>query len=229
MARRERLFAALDREWRAGGLDALARVVEELVAALEARAGGRIENERKFLLSAVPPRAQEVAAVHIAQGWLPGERVRERIRRVADDGGDRYWRGIKQGAGPQRLETEEEIPRAMFEALWPLTEGRRIAKTRRKVTEGRLTWEIDEFEGRNLVLAEVELPSRDVAAALPEWLQPFVVRDVTDDPAYLSQNLAHAAERSAAPVPEAETPPGESGAPAPLEDAPPPIPSPDTV
>ena len=73
------------------------------------------------------------------------------------------------------------------------------------------------------------MPSRDVAAALPEWLQPFVVRDVTDDPAYLNQNLAHEAERSAAPAPQAETPPGESGGQAPVEDVPSPTPSPDTV
>jgi CHAD domain-containing protein/CYTH domain-containing protein len=188
--RREALFAALDGEWRASGIDALAGEIEGLVATLEGRAGGRIENERKFLLSRLPPRAEEVQPVSISQGWLPGERLHERIRRVSDASGERYWRGLKQGSGPQRLESQEEITSEVFQALWPLTEGRRISKRRRKIEEGRLTWEIDEFDGRDLVLAEAELPSEDLTAAIPEWLQPFVVREVTDDPAYSNHNLA---------------------------------------
>ncbi len=201
LARREALFATLEGEWRAGGLDALAGEVEALVTKLEARAGGRIENERKFLLSGLPTRAEGVPVIEIAQGWLPGERLRERIRRVTGADGERYWRGLKQGAGPQRLETEEEITRDVFEALWPLTEGRRISKRRRKIAEGRLTWEIDEFEGRDLVVAEVEFPAEDLTATVPEWLQPFLVREVTDDPAYLNHNLALAQHPQAAPAP----------------------------
>jgi adenylate cyclase len=214
LARREALFAALEGEWRAGGLDALAGDIEGLVARLEARAGGRVESERKYLLSGVPPRAQELPSAHIVQGWLPGERVRERIRRVAGADGERYWRGIKQGAGPQRLESEEEIGREVFEALWPLTEGRRISKRRRRVGEGHLTWEIDEFEGRDLVLAEVELPAGDVEAEVPDWLRPFVVREVTEDPSYQNQNLAVASAPSPAPraEPEPGTSPGEGSA-----------------
>ncbi len=137
LARREALFATLEGEWRAGGLDALAGEIEGLVAKLEARAGGKSENERNFLLSGLPPRAEEVPAVQIAQGWLPGERLQERIRRVTGADGERYWRGLKQGAGPQRFETEEEITREVFEVLWPLTEGRRISKRRRKIRSTR--------------------------------------------------------------------------------------------
>ncbi len=213
LARREALFARLDGEWRAGGLDALAGELEALAARLEARAGGRIENERKYLLSGVPPRAAEVSPVHIAQGWLPGERVRERIRRVSGVEGDRYWRGIKQGAGPQRLESEEEIGREVFEAFWPLTEGRRLDKRRHRVNDGHLTWEIDDFEGRDLVVAEVELPAQDVEAAFPDWLRPFVVRDVTEEPAYLNYNLAleRAPSPAVGPQPERDASRAESG------------------
>ncbi len=208
LARREALFARLGGEWRTGGVDALAAEVNGLVAKLEARAGGRIENERKFLLTGLPPRAEDAPALEIVQGWLPGERIQERIRRVAGAEGERYWRGLKQGAGPQRLEAEEEITREVFETLWPLTEGRRISKRRRKIEEGRLTWEIDDFDGRDLVLAEVELPPEDVAATIPEWLRPLVVHDVTDDPAYLNHNLARA---QPVPAPPVRTEPGQKG------------------
>jgi adenylate cyclase len=89
-----------------------------------------------------------------------------------------------------RQEFEEEMPEAMFETLWPLTEGRRVAKRRYRITDGDFTWEIDDFTDRDLVLAEVELPSSDTEVAVPEWLAPFVVREVTDEPAYVNINLA---------------------------------------
>ena len=40
-----------------------------------------------------------------------------------------------------------------------------------------------------LVLAEVELDSEAAEVAIPPWLQPCVVRKVTDDPAYSHVNL----------------------------------------
>ncbi|HET9598072.1 MAG TPA: CHAD domain-containing protein [Anaeromyxobacteraceae bacterium] len=191
--RRDALYADLQRTWMGSGFEALAAEVRAIAGALEARAGGKLERERKYLLSAVPPRALSVPALEIAQGWLPGSRLRERIRRVrAADGHERYWRGLKQGSGRTRLEQEEETTREVFDVLWPLTEGRRISKRRRVVEDGGLAWEVDEFEGRGLVVAEVELPARAGEPPLPDWLRPLVVRDVTDDPAFLNENLAAA-------------------------------------
>ena len=51
-------------------------------------------------------------------------------------------------------------------------------------------WEVDEFTDRDLVLAEVELPSEDVEPRLPEWIAPYVEREVTGEPEYLNVNLA---------------------------------------
>ncbi len=207
--RRDALFAELERAWRAGGMDALARDAEALAAALEARAGGKLEHERKFLLATLPPRAAEEEAIEIAQGWLPGARVRERVRRVRGSEGERFFRAVKRGTGAARLEAEEETSREVFEALWPLTEGRRIAKRRHKVREGALVWEIDAFTDRDLVVAEVELPARETDVQVPEWLRPLVVREVTGDPAYLDENLA----ATALPVPAAGAPHDGAGSP----------------
>ncbi len=216
--RRDALFAGLEREWRAEGIRALAAEAQAIAGALEARAGGKVESERKYLLAAVPPRAEEVPALEIAQGWLPGAHLHERIRRVSGPEGERYWRGLKQGTGRQRLETEDETTREVFEALWPFTEGRRVSKLRRKVEDSGLTWEIDQFLDRDLVLAEVELPVRSADAPLPEWLRPLVVREVTDDPAYHNEVLALSApgaaraEREAQLAPEPGKPLEERGA-----------------
>jgi CYTH domain-containing protein len=207
--RRDALFADLEREWRRGGMDALSADVRALGSAVEARAGGKLERERKFLLAGLPPKAAAEAGVEITQGWLPGTRLRERIRRVRGPGGDHYSRGLKRGRGAARLETEEETTREVFETLWPLTEGHRLSKLRRKVHDGPLVWEIDEFLGRDLFLAEVELPARTSAVALPDWLEPLVVREVTDDPAFLNENLAAAS--AATPAPEASDAPRLEG------------------
>jgi CYTH domain-containing protein len=57
------------------------------------------------------------------------------------------------------------------------------------VPEGALTWEIDVFLDRDLVLAEVELPG-DQDVTIPEWLAAQVVRDVTGESEYVNLNLA---------------------------------------
>jgi CHAD domain-containing protein/CYTH domain-containing protein len=204
--RRDGLHAALEREWRGRGMEALAAEAKAVAAAIEARAGGKLEHERKFLLSALPPRAAEDDGVEIAQGWLPGSRLRERIRRVRGPGGERYWRAVKRGAGGARLETEEETTREVFDALWPLTEGHRVAKRRHRVPEGTLVWEIDDFTDRELVLAEVELPARATEVAIPDWLGPLVVRDVTDDPAFRNESLASSLAEQGAPRAKAKVP-----------------------
>ena len=48
----------------------------------------------------------------------------------------------------------------------------------------------DEFKGRDLVLAEVEMPRPDENPAVPVWLAPFIDRDVTNDPAFRNFALA---------------------------------------
>jgi CHAD domain-containing protein/CYTH domain-containing protein len=207
--RRDALFAELEREWRAGGgMETLAREVRSLGAALEARAGGKVEQERKYLLSGLPPRAAEEPPVEIVQGWLPGSRLRERIRRTTRDGKERWFRAVKRGTGEARLEAEEETTREVFETLWPLTGGRRVAKRRHRVRDGDREWEVDAFTDRELFVAEVELPAGTAEVTVPEWLRPYVLRDVTGDPAYLNENLA-----AAPPGPGEQTSPASTAAP----------------
>lgn len=148
------------------------------------------EIERKFLLSAVPPRVLGERPVTMAQGYVPGTNIHERLRRESGDEGERLVRTIKLGRGIERIEVEEEVDASLFARLWALTEGARVEKQRYRIAEGDLVFEVDVFTDRELVLAEVELPSVDTAVPLPEWLAPYVVRDVTDDPTYLNLRLA---------------------------------------
>jgi CHAD domain-containing protein/CYTH domain-containing protein len=166
-------------------------------AALDALARGATEIERKFLLRAAPPEALAVPGVRIAQGWIPGERLRERLRRsVYPDGTVRWTRTVKIGTGIERLELEEPTDPMLFETLWPLTSRERVEKIRHAVPDDSLTWEIDVFLDRALVLAEVELPEVDTAVILPSWLAPYVEREVTGEPAFVNANLARETTRT---------------------------------
>jgi CYTH domain-containing protein len=51
-------------------------------------------------------------------------------------------------------------------------------------------WEIDEYLDRELVLLEVAPPEGQAVAALPEWLEPYVVREVTGERDFTPRALA---------------------------------------
>ena len=146
------------------------------------------EIERKFVLDAPPQGVEEHPSEAIEQGYLAldGD-VEVRLRRRDE----RAFLTVKAGGGRRRTEEELEIGRDRFEALWPLTAGRRIVKRRYRVpADDALVFEVDVYEEAlaGLVVAEVEFPD-DAAAnafATPDWLG----REVTDDPRWKNQALA---------------------------------------
>jgi len=169
-----------------------------------------VEIERKFLLRALPPIPAGAESLRIEQGYLDPQSepddapvIREgRVRRTAYPGGRTVCHHtIKVGAGMVRHETEKEITEEQFSLAWPRTEGQRIAKVRHRVSDGDTVWEIDAFDAPpGLVLAEVEFESEDAAHTLatPQWLEPFIVREVTTDPAYNNRAIARRASRTEA-------------------------------
>lgn len=174
------------------GLAAITTTLERLSLTLEAppKSALPVEIERKYLLSGVPPTLEGQAHATIEQGYVPGERLHERVRRKTSATGTVHLRTIKLGSGVSRIEIEEPCSMKVFAKLWSLTAGHRVRKHRYAIPDGDLTWEIDVFVDRELVLAEVELPSLDRIPEIPAWLAPYVVREVTDDPAYLNLSLA---------------------------------------
>ncbi|HZA14273.1 MAG TPA: hypothetical protein VE618_07245, partial [Myxococcaceae bacterium] len=100
------------------------------------------------------------------------------------------FRTVKLGRGIQRTEIEERTSPALFERMWPLTEGRRVLKRRYVVEDAGRKWEIDEFLDRRLYLAEVELPAVNAEVNLPKWLVRAVEREVTGEDAFVNVNLA---------------------------------------
>lgn len=150
-----------------------------------------IEIERKYLLRGLPKFPRAAAILDIDQGYLPGEKLVERLRREqSHEGGVRYYRTVKLGSGVERIELEEEADEPIFQHLWLLTEGRRLRKRRYVVPNGDDMWEIDEFLDRPLVLAELELEQADAKVKIPDWLKPVLVREVTEERDYTNRSLA---------------------------------------
>lgn len=178
--------------WATGpNLTGLSESLSKAVRALGGEDDVPREIERKYLLSAIPPFVRDHAFSRLEQGYVPGSGIVERVRRKVDaKGNKKHFRTVKLGRGIERIEIEEEITAELFASLFALTKGRRVKKKRYAITEGEFTWEIDVFTDRELVLAEVELPSAEIQPALPEWLEPYVVREVTDEDTYVNLNLA---------------------------------------
>jgi adenylate cyclase len=148
-----------------------------------------LELERKFLLAEAPDDIERYPADRIFQGYLAigedGSEVRVRRRR------ENTTLTVKQGGGLVRREEEVEITRAQFDRLWPLTEGRRVEKTRYLIgLPNRLVIELDTYDGplAGLMTAEVEFTSAAAAHRFvpPEWFG----REVTNDEAYKNRQLA---------------------------------------
>ena len=150
-------------------------------------AAPRVEIERKFLVERAPDGLP--AGEAIEQGYLAvaPDGVEVRIRRRAG----RSTLTVKSGPAHVRVEEELDIDDRRFEALWPLTEGRRVAKTRHLVPLGDdLTAELDVYAEAldGLLVAEVEFASAEASAAFapPDWLGT----EVTGDARYANQSLA---------------------------------------
>lgn len=152
------------------------------------------EIERKYLLARAPsvPALTRTEELEIEQGWLPGERLRERLRHVRGPRGERFEHALKLGTGLERIEVEEPLDAAAFAGLWPATAGCRVHKRRTRVSVGAHLWELDEFLDRPLWLAEVELADPAERPEPPAWLAACIVREVTDEPAFTNLALAQA-------------------------------------
>ena len=146
------------------------------------------ETERKFLVVG-EFKSQSYNATRIQQGYIAsnnGRTVRVRIR------GDKGYLTIKGPSGLKgitRYEFDTEIPLDDARELMEICEPGIIDKTRYlvKSSDGRHTWEIDEFYGDNegLVLAEVELSHESEEFQKPD----FIGREVTGDRRFYNSHM----------------------------------------
>jgi adenylate cyclase len=149
------------------------------------------EIERKFLV-ADSWSPEEFDVTPIRQGYLTDSGAGTEVR-VRANGGLRLMtvkRSRTASGAAVRDEIEFPITDDVFDELWQLTEGQRIAKLRYRVPLGELTAEVDVYADRSdgLRVVEVEFASEQAAAEFtpPDWFGA----DVTGDPRYSNRRLA---------------------------------------
>ena len=147
----------------------------------------KVEIERKFLVTSLPAGFKKLKGSGILQGYLVQDPMRE-VRVRLKDG--RCYLTVKEGPGLNRREVELAISRAQFDELWPLTEGRRLEKTRYVYPSEGVDIEIDIYRGKlqPLRIAEVEFPN---VGSSEEFKPPaFFGREITGKPDYYNASLA---------------------------------------
>jgi adenylate cyclase len=145
------------------------------------------EIERKFLLRELPATLRLARGETIKQGYLALDGDTEvRLR----TGSKPPKLTIKSGRGQVRTEVELPVEGADAHALWELTEGRRLEKTRRRMRVGDVEAEVDEYGDAlaGLIVVEVEFDDEQAAHAFvpPGWFG----REVTGQAPYANRSLA---------------------------------------
>jgi adenylate cyclase len=145
------------------------------------------EIERKFLLRELPATLRLARGETIKQGYLALDGETEvRLR----TGSKPPKLTIKSGRGEVRTEVELPVEGADADALWELTEGRRLEKLRRLMRVDGVEAEVDEYGGElaALVVVEIEFDDEQAARAFqpPSWFG----REVTGEAPYANRSLA---------------------------------------
>jgi CYTH domain-containing protein len=145
------------------------------------------EIERKWIVTTVPSADTLGPGERLRQGYVARDGdVEVRVR----DSEAASVLTVKGGRGISRTEVEVVITDEDVGALWPLTLGRRIEKTRYRVAVGAVTADVDVYEGAlaGLCIVEVEFPSLNDAHSFEpaSWFG----KEVTGDAKWSNASLA---------------------------------------
>lgn len=141
-----------------------------------------LEIERKFLVKNNAFKDQTLRSHYIVQGYLSKDPERTVRVRIIDKEGWLTIKGKSNAQGTSRSEWEKSIPLEDAKQLLVLAIDVPIEKIRHIVPFENFTFEVDEFltHNKNLLLAEIELPSEDTSFPRPDWLGD----EVTGNPSY---------------------------------------------
>ena len=155
-----------------------------------------IETERKYLI-----RKPDITMLdglcgekwELTQTYLLTETgCTERVRRVREKSGTRYFHTLKRRLSALScVENEEEITASEYEAylLRCDPERRAIEKTRWRIPYEAHLLEIDVYPfWEDAAVLEIELKGEDDSAAYPDWVE--VLADVTGDVRFKNMSLA---------------------------------------
>lgn len=148
------------------------------------------EIERKFRVCGDVFKTLATKKMRITQGYLCSEPECTVRVRLKGDVGFITIKGASSCDGTTRFEWEKPIEAEEALQLLALCEEGVIDKTRYVVPNGNTCIEVDVFHKDNegLVVAEIELATKDTAFERPEWLGEEVTGDTRYYNAMLSKN-----------------------------------------
>ena len=143
-----------------------------------------LEIERKFLVIK-EKLTLDVHGEFLCQAYLSEDPARTVRIRITENQAFLTIKGISDGIS--RKEFEYMIPVNDAKEIIKLSPYPVIEKTRYKIVYSENLWEVDIFHGNNkgLILAEIELRSKDQAIELPGWIG----KEVSCDPRYFNSYL----------------------------------------
>lgn len=163
-----------------------------------ASSGGEKTTQRRYLLKSLPDLrsiGQAVSTTHLQQAYLTAVGNREDRIRVED--GERYYRTTKYGSGMERNQFTRTITSFEYNDLKSRRQGRLIVKNRHKIKiADDIVLAIDDFlgegdlEGLRLLEADFATPVVARDFSLPDWIAPFIEREVTEDKSYANHSLS---------------------------------------
>ncbi|MDG4715324.1 MULTISPECIES: CYTH domain-containing protein [Winogradskyella] len=147
-----------------------------------------VEIERKFFVTSNDFKKEASKSYTIKQGFLNRHEDRTVRVRIKKNKGFLTVKGKSSDDGLVRFEWETEILIDEAEQLLKLCENGIIDKIRYEIHIGNHIFEVDEFFGDNegLIIAEVELMSKEEHFDKPNWLG----KEVTGDIRYYNSQLS---------------------------------------
>ena len=139
-----------------------------------------VEIERKFLVKSEAFKKEAFQKTRIIQGFLNTHKERTVRVRLKGENGYLTVKGKSSIDGLSRFEWEKEISDTEAKSLLNLCEKGIIDKIRYEIKVGFHIFEVDEFFGDNegLIIAEVELNTKNETFSKPDWLGEEVTGDI---------------------------------------------------
>ncbi|MFY0712246.1 CYTH domain-containing protein [Seonamhaeicola sp. NFXS20] len=149
-----------------------------------------IEIERKFLVNSNAFKKDAFKETRIIQGFLNTHKERTVRVRLKGNEGFLTVKGKSSDDGLTRFEWETKISDTDAKNLLNICESGLIDKIRYEVQLKNHIFEIDEFFGDNqgLIIAEVELNSKNETFEKPSWLGKEVTGNIKYYNSQLSKN-----------------------------------------
>ncbi|HKZ39481.1 MAG TPA: hypothetical protein VJ044_00880 [Candidatus Hodarchaeales archaeon] len=154
----------------------------------ETKKGEHLEIERKFLLRRVPPVKIMDKILHIDQCYTNSGRFRAVRTGTKFDYIMQKKRQLRPGVYAESA--EKKISWNKYASAWK-NKKKMLSKIRyMKKDKNGLVWEIDEFVGMNLVIAEVELSRENFKLKLPPFIKKELIMEVTKYGQFRSSQIA---------------------------------------